>query len=155
MNVTHHLPSHQSGSNVRQYAILEDFLSLKSASNGRMTRDRRDDHGIGQDETEDSGLDQASMYDHCLVCTYRRSTPGLTELLYATQPSPDHFLPKLSAHFPAPTPHLHAQCSTALALSPGQLESQQQKRHLRHRSPPIPPIAVSSEEERPVQFGFQ
>jgi len=84
---------------VRQHAILEDFLSLNSATNGRITRDRGDDHGIGQDGTEDSGLDQVSMYDHCLIRTYRRNVPGLRELLYATQPSPDHFHPKLSAHF--------------------------------------------------------
>jgi len=56
-----------------------------------MTRDREGDDGIGQDEAEDSGLYQTSMYDHCPIRTYRRNVPGQTELLYATQPSPDYF----------------------------------------------------------------
>jgi len=52
---------------------------------------------------------------------------------------------------PAPTSHIHAPCSTALAFAPGQLEPQQKKRYLRHRCEPIPLIAISNEDEQPVR----
>jgi hypothetical protein len=70
MNVTHHLPPHQSGSNVRQHAILEDFLSLNRSSNGRMTHDRGDYHGIGQDEP-DHYEPYRSAHNWCLSRTIR------------------------------------------------------------------------------------